>query len=170
MFKTLKITKFGCIFPPFFSKNKQKNKQTNKQKNTQSEQNWVLFWLQILSILIVVYSWSLRATQHFFSWPNGDFYHLWQDQCYDMSKGGVYSVQKWCANLGNGQKPDVIARGAPQLISKAGIAAPESRRSYCILIHTQTNSSPLLSTTERRTVSEYYILLPIISENKYPSH
>ena len=38
------------------------------------------------------------------------------------------------------------------------------------LIHTQTNSSPLLSPTERHTVSEYLILRPIISENKYPSH
>ena len=45
--------------------------------------------------------------------------------------------------LGNGQKPTVIARGAPQLIS------------YCILIYSQTNSSPLFSTMEQRTVSEY---------------
>ena len=61
-------------------------------------------------------------------------------------------------NKGNGQKPAVIARGRGarrSSFSEAGIAAPESRRSYCILIHTQTNSSLLLSTTERHTVSEY---------------
>ena len=49
-----------------------------------------------------------------------------------------------------------LLRGARcSLFSEAGIAAPESRRPYCILIHTQTNSSPLLSITERRMVSEY---------------
>ena len=44
-----------------------------------------------------------------------------------------------------------LLRGARHSkFSEAGIAVPESRRSYCILIflHTQTNSSPLLRPTK----------------------
>ena len=60
-----------------------------------------------------------------------------------------------------------LLRGARRsLFSGAGIAVPASCRSDCILIYSRTNSSPLFLTTERRTVREYKVLLPIISENK----
>ena len=56
---------------------------------------------------------------------------------------------------GNGQKPAV--RGAHcSLFSKAGIAAPASCRSYCILIYSQTNySRQLFPATELHTVPEH---------------
>ena len=57
-----------------------------------------------------------------------------------------------------------LLRGARHsLFSEVGIAAQASCHSYCILIYSQTNSSLLFSTTERRTVPKnlsfaaYYI-------------
>ena len=64
-----------------------------------------------------------------------------------------------------------LLRGARcSLFSEAGIAAPASCRSYCIFIYSQTNSRLLFPSTERRTVSQYKVLLPIILENKSLSH
>ena len=71
----------------------------------------------------------------------------------------------------NGKKPAAFLRGVSHsLFSEAGIARPASCHSYCILTYSQTSSLPLFSTTEQRTVPEYSVLLPIISENKSLSH